>query len=94
MSTRHEYRCLACASTHDLGDRSNHNPYAARGVLTIRSALEPLGALDDAPRQALESLLGLEIWGVLDLARWLHEHAGHDVRLFTEYGEEVVGDLP
>lgn len=89
MSTAYEYRCLACTSTQYLGDRSNHNGDAAREVLAAREALVRLGGLDKSAGQALESLFGLGVYGILGLARWFHEHAGHDVRLFTEYGEEV-----
>jgi hypothetical protein len=90
VSMAYGFRCVACGSTHDLGDRSNHAEHAARTLLTSRAALVALGGIDTPTRQALEVLLGPGGEGLLELARWLHQHAGHDVRLFTEYGEEVA----
>jgi hypothetical protein len=89
MSTSYEYRCLGCGVRYDLDDRSNHRGQEAADLLRDgRGELAALGARHETIRHPAEVLMGLEVHGVLRLGRWLWEHDGHDVRLFSEYGEE------
>lgn len=90
MSTKHEFRCLTCVEPLPLGERSNHCGEEAARLLKLAPALAALGLALREPgrRDAVERIAGLDALTICDLAGWFAAHAGHDVRLFTEYGEE------
>lgn len=91
MSTKYEFRCMNCPGhEYALGDRSNHAGEQAVHLLALATVLGTLGAELRTPgrHDAVESLMGLDAMALCQLAEWFARHGGHDLRLFSEYGEE------